>query len=406
MNSLSLFEFNGLVRKALELTMPDSFWVRAEISELRVASNGHCYLELVEHSANGQLVAKARANIWRNVYAFLRPRFERESGQHLQAGMEVLVQVQVSFHEQYGYSLTILDIDPTYSLGEAARRRKEILDQLTEDGVINMNKELTLPCPICRVAVISSATAAGYGDFCQQIKESGLPFTLQLFPAMMQGDQVEDSVIQALADIAADVQSWDVVAIIRGGGATADLNGFESYMLAAHVAQFPLPVISGIGHERDDTVVDLVAHTRLKTPTAVAAFLINQWNDAISSITLLEQRLNNAVHHRLTAEEASLSDINKSLLQSSYRVLASERAYISSSDARLRNSCFTRLQRDVHKLALAEKCIQMADPQQIIKQGYSLTRLNGKVVRNIAALSPGDIITTTLSDGEITSIVE
>lgn len=428
MQALSLTELNNLVRQALELTMPDTFWVRAEIAELRVAVNGHCYLELVEHDEkSGQITAKARANCWRNTFAFLRPRFERESGQHLQAGISVLVEVQVSFHPQYGYALVITDIDPTYSLGDAARRRQNILQQLIEDGVIDMNHELTLPCPIRRVAVISSETAAGYGDFCKQLEQSGLPFSLKLFSATMQGEQVESSIISALNTIVLELDSWDAVVIIRGGGAVTDLNGYESYTLAANVAQFPLPIITGIGHERDETVIDLVAHTRLKTPTAVAAFLIEQWQGEIDTLTRLEQRLRLAVQKQLADEylllaqmdkalnaattraiehsRRQLTDYNTRLSSNIYRRLSSAQQQVARQEQRLSHSSHQHLQRQQHALALIEKSLRLADPLHILRQGYSITRINGKAVRDASQAKPGDILTTTLSRGSLQSTV-
>lgn len=406
MQALSLAELNNLVRQALELTMPDTFWVRAEIAELRVAVNGHCYMELVEHDERtGQISAKARANCWRNTYAFLRPRFERESGQRLQAGISVLVEVQVSFHPQFGYALVITDIDPTYTLGDAARRRQAILQQLTEDGVMDMNRELTLPCPIRRIAVISSQTAAGYGDFCNQLEQSGLPFHLKLFPATMQGEQVENSIIAALDAIAQEMDAWDAVVIIRGGGAVTDLNGYESYPLAANVAQFPLPVITGIGHERDETVIDLVAHTRLKTPTAVAAFLIEQWQSEIDTIIRLEQRLRMATTLYIEQSRRRLTDYNSRLSSQTYRQLSSAQQQIARHEQRLSHACLQLLRQQQHNLSLIEKSLQLADPQHILRQGYSITRINGKAVRDASQITPGDIITTTLSRGSIQSTV-
>lgn len=429
MQSLSLTELNGLVRQALELTLPDTFWIRAEISELRVAANGHCYIELVDHDEDsGQITAKARANCWRNTYAFLRPRFERESGQRLQAGISVLMEVQVSFHAQYGYALVVTDIDPSYSLGEAARRRQEIIRQLQEDGVFTMNKELPLPQPISRIAVISSESAAGYGDFCHQISQAALPFKLSLFPAIMQGEQVESSIIQALNAIADEYDQWDAVAIIRGGGATTDLNGYESYALAAHVAQFPLPILTGIGHERDETIIDLVAHTRFKTPTAVAAFLIEQWQSLIDAIQLLEQRLHSAISQQLadahltlahldkqlsrqavahiTQARESLTSIHTRLSAATYRLLASEHMQLNTEQQRLSSGTTRAITQQHHLHALIEKSLTLASPQHILNQGYSITRINGKAISNAAQLKPGDIITTTLAKGETTSIVQ
>lgn len=428
MQSLSLAELNSLVRQSLELTMPDTYWVRAEISELRVAVNGHCYMELVEHDErSGQIAAKARANCWRNTYAFLRPRFEKESGQRLQAGISVLVEVQVSFHPQYGYALVITDIDPTFSLGDAARRRQAIVEQLKEDGVFTMNRELSLPCPIRRVAIISSESAAGYGDFCNQLAQSGLPFELQLFPAIMQGDQVEDSIISALNEIADCLEDWDAVVIIRGGGAVTDLNGYESYALAANVAQFPLPVITGIGHERDETVIDLVAHTRLKTPTAVAAFLIEQWQGQLEVLLRLEQRLTNAVQRRLSTEALHLVQLDNALSQiatsyimrarkeltsfhtrlsaATYRSLSHKQSQYSSKEQRLQAATTSLIAKQRHKLEIMEQSLKLADPKHILKLGYSITRIGGKSVRSATDLASGDTITTTLADGEINSQV-
>lgn len=428
MTSLSLSELNSLVRQALELTMPDTFWVRAEIAELRVAVNGHCYMELTEHNEqSGQMCAKAHANCWRNTYAFLRPRFERESGQRLEAGLQVLLEVQVTFHAQYGYSLTVCDIDPTYTMGEAARRRREILRQLDEDGVADMNKSLPLPCPIQRVAIISSPTAAGYGDFCNQIQQSGLPFLTKLYPATMQGEQVESSIIAALDEIARDFEQWDVVVIIRGGGATTDLNGYESYALAANVAQFPLPIITGIGHERDETVIDLIANTRLKTPTAVAAFLIDQWQEQIEHLHDIEQRLSIATRRyladtrlalqaydsRLTRSgnaylfqaHRSLTAITPTLATACARLLSQQNSKQETTRLRFKAALLHQLTNATHKLDIISKSLTLADPKQILRQGYSITRVNGKAVKSSTHITPGDTITTTFMDGKAISTI-
>ena len=282
--ALTLYELNARVRGVLETGLPDRYWLQAELSEVREAYNGHCYLEFVQKDKGGrELVARARGVIWAGVYQLLKPMFEREAGRPLAAGLKVLVRVSVSFHELYGYSLTVTDIDPAYTLGDMARLRREILARLEEDGILYANKELSLPMIVSRVAVISSATAAGYGDFCHQLllNDYRFRFDVRLFPAVMQGERVEQSVLSALEAVMNDAEGgWDVVVIIRGGGATSDLSGFDSYWLAAACAQFPLPVITGIGHERDDTVIDLVAHTRVKTPTAAAAFLVRHQLEA------------------------------------------------------------------------------------------------------------------------------
>lgn len=428
MQSIRLSELGEIVRETLELTMPSPFWVRAEIAECREGAGGHCYMELIEHDdSTGQVLARARANIWRNVYAFLRPRFERESGQRLQAGMKVLLEVKVTFHPQYGYALSVSDIDPSFSLGDAARRRQEILRQLDEDGVLHMNQELMLPRPIRRVAVISSATAAGFGDFRDQIEKTGVPILTRLFPATMQGEAVEASIIEALDRINDERHEWDAVCIIRGGGAVADLGGFESYALAANVAQFPLPVITGIGHERDETVIDLVAHTRLKTPTAVAAFLIDQWLECFDELANIETRLLSAIKSRINEVKLEISRTDKILIQSStQRLLFARRQLgdfhtlltsaalrnvnakqtgLSLAAQKLNNASAGIIREQAHRLALIENSLKLADPALILRRGYSITRLNGKAVRSAADLKAGDCITTTLAQGEITSTI-
>ena len=293
---LRLSELNNLVRGVLEQTLDEAYWIVAEVSEMRVAANGHCYLEFVEKDASGtKFIAKARANIWRSTYDLLAPWFEQSTGHRLQAGLKVLVRVTATFHEVYGFSLNVIDIDPNYTLGDMERRRREILAQLREDGVLTLNKELELLRLTKRIAVISAATAAGYGDFCRQLEQSGFLFTTKLFPAAMQGEKVEESVINALDTVANEQADWDAVVIIRGGGAVSELSCFDSYLLAANVAQFPLPVLTGIGHERDDTVTDCVAHCKFKTPTAVAAFLIERRKDEWDLFSELSERLQEAV---------------------------------------------------------------------------------------------------------------
>ena len=288
----SLLELNNRVKGAVLNAFPETCWVRAEMSDVRTnAASGHCYLEFIEKSAiTGQLVAKARGSIWAKTFRMLKPYFEMETGQMFASGLKVLVKVSVEFHELYGYSLTVLDIDPAYTLGDMIRKRMEIIRQLKEEGVFTLNKELPFPTLPKRVAVITSPTAAGYEDFLNQLanNKEGYPFYTKLFPALMQGERTEESVIAALDGVYRHADCFDVVVIIRGGGATSDLNSFDSYLLAANCAQFPLPIITGIGHERDDTILDMVAHTRMKTPTAVAEFLIGQMDRAAGEVEKLQ----------------------------------------------------------------------------------------------------------------------
>lgn len=429
MTPLSLYELNNVVRSTLELTLDDNYWVVAELSEVRTATNGHCYVEFVQkEDKGGMLLAKARGNIWRNTYNLLAPYFERETGQPLTVGLTVLVNVSVSFHELYGYSLNVLDIDPTYTLGAVAQRRKEILALLEEDGVLTLNKELSLPRPLLRIAIVSSATAAGYGDFCDQMKQSGLPFKWQLFPATMQGDGVEAGVIAALEAIAAEDEKWDAVAIVRGGGAVSDLAGFETYLLAAHVAQFPLPVLTGIGHERDDTVVDMVAHTRLKTPTAVAAFLVERQREEIKLLADLERRflqavsgkiernalLLKALQVRLQAaavscgrkEEQHLLQLAAALGDKTRQGLQHQKNLLENFKQRLQQTPLRRLDNEHQRLEYIQKLLQFSSFDRILQMGFSLTLSEGKVVRSAAQLKPGVLLTTHFAEGKAESRVE
>lgn len=325
---LSLYELNALVKRSIHACLPDTYWVQAELSDVRSNYSGHCYLEFVQKEPRGNnLIAKARGTIWSNVYRLLKPYFEEETGQAFVAGIKVMVKVTVEFHELYGYSLTVQDIDPTYTLGDMARRRREILKQLEEEGVLTLNKELEIPLLAQRIAVISSATAAGYGDFCNQLEQNsyGFVFYPHLFPAIMQGERVEQSVITALDAIHACRDDWDVVVIIRGGGATSDLSGFDTYELAANCAQFPIPIITGIGHERDDTVLDFVSHTRVKTPTAAAEYLINHLHDTakvledyasavLHTISTRMERENTRLNHGRTYSHADADEAERGTL--------------------------------------------------------------------------------------------
>ena len=305
---LTLLDLNALVKQSIEQCMPDEYWVQAELSDVRV-NNGHCYLEFIQKDeGRSHLIAKARGIIWAQVYSMLKPYFEESTGQQFISGIKVLVKVSLQFHELYGYSLIVHDIDPSYTLGDMARRRLEIIKQLEADGVLTLNKELEIPVLPQRIAVISSATAAGYGDFCNQLENNprGYAFYSELFPATMQGSQVEVSVLAALDKIIQRQDEFDVVVIIRGGGATSDLSGFDTYLLAAGCAQFPLPVITGIGHERDDTILDLVSHTRVKTPTAAAELLINYMDEAANRLYLLSAQLKEGVSLYLEREKRQL----------------------------------------------------------------------------------------------------
>lgn len=429
MKALSLFELNNLVHEALEATFDHTYWLTAELSECRVAANGHCYVELVEKDDDSRvLIAKARGNIWRNTYPLLAATFEHETGQKLQPGLKILVEAKVTFHELYGYALNIIDIDPTYTLGDMARKRKEILAQLEADGVLTLNKELALPRPLSRIAVISSSTAAGYGDFCDQLEKSPYCFTTRLFPAIMQGEHVEESVIEALDSIAEEQEAWDAVVIIRGGGAVSDLNGFDTYLLAANVAQFPLPVLTGIGHERDDTIIDVVAHTRLKTPTAVAAFLIERQRDEYETLLQMEKNLQQNICRKLEKErnrfeqngrryqmatasychreKANLLKLTSLLEKQIFQLIQQQQFQLNSLQQVYKKAVATQISHEQIKLASIGKQLALAGPERILKMGFSITYHQGKAVKSASLLKSGSRLTTRLAEGSITSTVD
>lgn len=406
---LSLLELNALVRRSLEQCLPDEYWIQAELSDVRSNTTGHCYLEFVQKDPrSNNLVAKARGMIWNNIYRLLKPYFEESTGQLFTSGIKVLVKVTVQFHELYGYSLTVLDIDPAYTLGDMARRRREILLQLEEEGVLTLNKELEIPILPQRIAVISSATAAGYGDFCHQLQHNsgGFFFYTELFPALMQGNQVEESVLAALDRINARINEFDVVVIIRGGGATSDLSGFDTYLLAAACAQFPLPVITGIGHERDDTVLDSVAHTRVKTPTAAAELLIDRMEEAADRLGALAEELHTRVFYRLEQERRRLALLQARIPSQVMRKLSESRIKLQMAKNNLSHAAETLLARQHHRLELLQNRIADASPQKLLKRGYSITLKDGKAVKSAACLQPGDELITRLYEGEVKSRVE
>lgn len=407
MEVLSLFELNALVRRTIESGVGGSYWVQAELAEVHVHARGHCYVEFVQKSPRGnELLAKARGVVWANVFKMLRPYFEEETGQAFVAGIKVLVCVTVSFHELYGYSLVVCDIDPAYTLGDLAQRRREILKQLEREGVLTLNKELPMPVLPQRVAVISSPTAAGYGDFCHQLLHNGrYYFSVELFAAVMQGAGTEDSILSALDRIHARLEEFDVVVIIRGGGATSDLSGFDTYLLAAACAQFPLPIITGIGHERDDTVLDSVAHVRVKTPTAAAEYLIGRMDRAYEALQTWVVRLHQGVAARLLAEQNRLEGLKRRIPGAAWRRLVQARGAVQRAQADLRRAAEALLARRRHRLELLGQRLEDVSPQRLLERGYSLTLKDGRVVRDASALRPGDVLETRLARGRVQSVV-
>lgn len=400
--SFSLTELNVRVRDAIRDHLPDTYWIRAETSDVRPNRNGHCYLEFIEKDPVKQsIVAKARGVIWSGVFKLLAAYFEKETGQPFTSGLNVLVRVQIDFHELYGYSLNVIDVDPSFTLGELARLRQRVLNQLQEEGVLTLNKELILPEPANRIAVISSPTAAGYEDFRDQLKnnQAGLAFYTRLFPAIMQGDRSEASIIGALETIFQHQQHFDAVAIIRGGGATSDLSCFDSYGVAAHVAQFPLPVVSGIGHERDVTVLDMVAHTRAKTPTAVAEFFIGHVGKTLIDLMNLQDRVITVSETIVLREQNQLFGLSKEVVHQSMRLLQKESGSIVQVYATMQHSLQQQLMQQLHYLENKYQFVQMMSPQHVLRRGYTLTMKNGKIITSLQDLEVGDAIETRLKDG-------
>lgn len=406
METMTLLELNGRIKSTLQYQMPGAYWIQAEISGMSPSGQGHCYLELVQKDESGKtFLAKAKANIWRGTWMRIKPYFEAQTGQSLKVGMKVLLQVSVTFHEVYGYSLVVQDIDPAYTMGDMARRRREILLQLEKDGVLDLNRELELPLLAQRIAVISSATAAGYGDFCDQMMRNvyGFQFYITLFPALMQGDDVESSVIHALDAVAAHRDDFDAVVIIRGGGAVSELSCFDSYNLAFCIANFPLPVITGIGHERDDTVADAVAHTKVKTPTAAAEFLINRMLDAATMLDSLTRRIADSVNLRMNAEIMRIQQISQKLPSLFAMLKVRQEQKLENSWMRSVTGVRNMLVQGAHRLEILEKSVSAADPALILKRGYSLARYNGHVITSAEGLKSGDRLVTVFADGSVES---
>lgn len=395
--------------------------MQGELSEGRVGYGGHFYGELVQRAelrdgvaAGGRgvprdgLLAKARITCWASTYRTLSRTFETMTGTTLHAGLTVMLEVGVTFHQQYGYSLTVTDIDPSYTLGDMARRRQEILRQLEADGILHDNQTLPLPLLARRIAVVSSATAAGYGDFCNQLtgNDYAFHFSIRLFPAIMQGSRVEESVIAALETIAQEADQWDVVVIIRGGGASSDLSDFDSYPLAACIAQFPLPVITGIGHDRDETVLDHVAHTHLKTPTAVAAFLIDHLAETAQHVEELGQRIAHAVKARLSREEQRVLRL-ATVLPLAFRTMRERQDHrLVTLMQRMLSAQREARQRERHRLDLLEQRLRGLDPDLLLKRGYSITLVDGQLLRDACQAQEGQTLVTRLANGTIHSVVK
>lgn len=406
--AMTLLELNGMVRTTLERGMRDEYWVEAELAEAR-ETRGHCYMELVQKdSLSNTPVAKASAKCWKQTWMLMQPYFERTTGQPLRAGMKVLLRVYPNFHEAYGFSWIVTDIDPTFTVGDLARRRQEIIAALKAQGIFDMNRQLELPMFAQRIAVISSQTAAGYGDFCNQLNDNpyGFRFQTTLFPAVMQGEGVEQSVIAALERIYEEVDNYDCVVIIRGGGATSDMSGFDTLALAENVAQFPLPVITGIGHDRDESVLDMVACIRVKTPTAAAAYLVSHLQKVSDLIDNMNERMVRCATMRIEMQKMRLARLSERLPAVFSLVKVKREAYLDALNSRLITSVRQFFDRQAHRLDMLGQRAAALDPKLLLSRGYSITIHNGKAVRDKDTLKPGDEIETIFEKGKVKSIVQ
>lgn len=427
---LSLFELNNLVREVIATDLSMEYWVEAELSEVREV-RGHCYMELVQKDMfSNTPVAKASAKCWKSKWMYVRPKFEQITGQYLHTGMKVMLKVYADFHEAYGFSWIVTDINPEYTLGDMAKKRMHIIEQLKREGVFDLQKELEIPMFAQRVAVISSQNAAGFGDFTRQLTDNsyGFKFQVELFPAIMQGEGIEGSVIAALDAINERLDEFDVVVIIRGGGATSDMSGFDTLALAENVANFPLPIITGIGHDRDESVLDMISHTKVKTPTAAAALLVEHLEVVWQMLMEAENELVTVAQHRIENEKQRLSHIAEkipvlfSLVKTHYEnvldkllmtissmineKVSSEKHNVLLMEEKIKPLVDVRLQREKHHLMMLEQRVKALDPEILLKRGYSITLCKGKVVVDASMLKSGDEVETKVRKGTFKSIIK
>lgn len=404
---ITLRELQRRVKSALEGQFALPVWVSAEISEIKVNYSGHCYLELVEKGGdNGVPTAQARAVVWRSHYPRISGYFEAETGQRLASGIRILAKVLVSYHELYGFSLQITDIDPSYTLGDMERQRQQTIAQLQQDGVWDMNREATMPAVVQRIAIVSSANAAGYQDFCKELDKSPYRFTLTLFDAFMQGAAAEESIIEALCSVAARMEDFDAVVLIRGGGSRSDLNCFNAYRLCAHVAQFPLPVVTGIGHDKDTSVADMVAHTALKTPTAVAGWLVGRMAEIDGWLDYAALQLHDTTTAAMHASEVRLERLSGEVRRLSGELLTRQSLRLEHHAALLPDAARDFLARQNVRLGNAAELIAGRSPERILRLGFAVVRTGGKAVTSAREVGAGENIEIEVSDGQIEAIVK
>lgn len=410
-NHITLKQLQQQIKSAVEGALPLPVWIVAEVAELKVNYSGHCYMELVEKSepkrgANSTPTAQARAVIWRSQWAMISPYFRQQTGSDLQAGMKILARVMVSYHELYGLSLQISDIDPSYTLGEVERQKQLTISQLKADGVWDMNRELPMPYLVQRIAVVSSAAAAGYRDFMNELREGGYAFHCDLYDAVVQGNAAEESICAALEEVALKQELYDAVVVIRGGGSASDLSCFNSYRLCSYVAQFPLPVLTGIGHDKDTSVADMVAHTPLKTPTAVAAWLTDRMARIEGWLEDMSVQLKTLATAMTKREELRLERLSAEIkLQAA--------TYCQRAEARLelmREQLFSlverRLEREKSRLEVMQRSVEALSPKRIMELGFAVVRSGGKVLKRVGDAEAGASIEVELADGTIKARIE
>jgi exodeoxyribonuclease VII large subunit len=405
---LSLTELQLIIKDSLYLALPDMYWVIAEISEIKENYNGHCYLELVEKLPDEvNIRSRVKAVIWSSRYRFIKSYFENAAGESLRDGLKILIRVRIEYHEIYGLSLVINDIDPAFTIGEMALKRQQIIKKLEEEGVLTMNRELDFPVVPQRIAVISSANAAGYTDFMKHLKGNsfGYVFYSALFETPMQGKETESGIIKALDRIASHIDKFDLAVIIRGGGSQTDLSWFDNYNIAYYITQFPLPVITGIGHEKDLSVTDIVAHRSLKTPTAVADFLIGCMNDTDNHIIDLSNKIADRSMLMLTESKMKLETARLSLIPVAKAELASNRTALIRRKEILINASKTRLNIIDNILTGFGNSLKILDPENVLKRGYTITSLNGKILKKCKQIKKQDLLDTKFSDGSVRSKV-
>jgi exodeoxyribonuclease VII large subunit len=405
MDSFTLFQLNSLVEEKIQNAFPETCWLMAETSDVRY-KNGHCYLEFIEKKGPN-IIAKARGYIWENTFKLLKPYFEAKTGQSFVSGLKTLVKVSVDFHPVYGYGLNVYDIDPAYTLGDMQRHRQEILDRLEKEGVLSLNKELEIPSIPQRIAVITSPTAAGYEDFMNHLtnNSSGFVFYPHLFPSVMQGDQTEQSIITALNKIYENQTLFDVVVIIRGGGATSDLASFDTYPLAVNCAQFPLPIITGIGHERDNTVLDFIVNYRAKTPTAAADYLIGRMEETAFLLSNYQSNISYSADCLLKSEIEKIQQLTYYLPLFVSTCIEKQNNALNLLKEKLKTMQKQILSNEENKLKEKEVFFKLSSPEYILSKGYSITLKNGKALKSSNSLLEGDSIETILFEGKILSKV-